>query len=180
MGEALQPLQDLLDILVGGASALFRFPFGCFQQLLGAALGLLQDGRVRQKPLGFLLGSVKDAFGFLFGFLKDALGFLTGGAQVTLALPLQLHRLSDFIGQRRPHPMQASQKLLLVHQAPSSDAFRRPHQLFQFRDGSVDVGNGYRLLSAAFRRSCSATKSGTNPLKSPSSKAISLTMLELR
>ena len=42
--------------------------------------------------------------------------------------------------------------MLLVHQPPSPDAFCRPHQLFQFRDGSVDVWNGYRLLSAAYRR----------------------------
>jgi hypothetical protein len=105
----------LLNIFVSGSAMFFRFSLGGVQQLLSAALGLLQDRRVRQEPFRFLLGVVKDSFGFLLGFLKDALGFLTGSPQVTVALPLQLHRLANFVGQRRPQPMQAGQKLLLVH-----------------------------------------------------------------
>jgi hypothetical protein len=72
------------------------------------------------------------------------------------------------------------EKFLINDDPPSQNVPSVPNQFFKFRDGAVNVRDGYRLLSATFLRSLSATLSGTKSFKQPLSEATSFTALELK
>src|SRR3954467_13968980 len=170
----LERVEDLVGVVLGAEADLALAGAGVLDDVLGGALGLLDDL--------FLRDELVLAFARL---LDDPLRLALGLGEHLLTLLDDPARLLDLLGDRRAHLVEDVVDLLLVHThlVRQRDLLGVVNEVVELVDEYEDVhraiqrGVRWRVSSSCKRR---ATLGGTYRLMSPPNVAMSLMPLELR